>query len=178
MIQELYQKAMKFAGEKHAEQKVPGSKSNYLLHLSNVAMEVLFAHKKKEDFDLECAIQLAILHDTVEDTDTTAEELSELFGTNISNGVLALTKNTSIASKDDQMTDSLTRINLLRKEVGIVKIADRITNLQKPPPHWTNSKTQSYHQQAIIIANKLHGKNEYLENRLKGKIEAYKNHFQ
>ena len=40
MIQSIYQKAMKFAGEKHASQKVPGSNANYLLHLSNVAMEI------------------------------------------------------------------------------------------------------------------------------------------
>ena len=49
-IQELYQKAMKFAGEMHHEQKVPGTNANYLLHISNVAMEVLMAYAHKPDF--------------------------------------------------------------------------------------------------------------------------------
>lgn len=174
MIQEVYQRAMKFAGEKHFEQKVPGSKSNYLLHLSNVAMEILLAHKEKEDFDLEYTIQVAILHDIIEDTETNFEELTEAFGLDVSNGVLALTKNIALESKEQQMVDSLARINLLRKEVGIVKIADRITNLQKPPTHWENSKIQYYCQQAKMIANELKGKNEYLENRLTNKISEYK----
>ena len=51
MIQELYQRAMKFAGEKHSEQKVTGTNSNYLLHISNVAMEVIVAYYEDDDFD-------------------------------------------------------------------------------------------------------------------------------
>ena len=41
-VQALYQKAMKYAEEKHHKQLVPGSKTNYLLGISNVPMEVLF----------------------------------------------------------------------------------------------------------------------------------------
>ncbi|WBX77874.1 hypothetical protein PG911_06365 [Tenacibaculum ovolyticum] len=62
MTQELYQKAMKYAGEKHSEQKVPGTNSNYLLHISNVAMEVLMAYHYDNSFDINFAIQTAILH--------------------------------------------------------------------------------------------------------------------
>ena len=67
MTQELYQEAMSFAGEKHSEQLVPGTTSNYLLHISNVAMEVLIAYNYAKDFDIDFAIQIAILHDTLED---------------------------------------------------------------------------------------------------------------
>jgi len=52
MIQEIYQKAMRYAGEQHKDQKVPGSESNYLLHLSNVAMEVIMAYNASADFNL------------------------------------------------------------------------------------------------------------------------------
>ena len=52
MNQELYQKAMKFAGEKHKDQKVPGTNSNYLLHISNVAMEILVAYSRKNPLTL------------------------------------------------------------------------------------------------------------------------------
>jgi (p)ppGpp synthase/HD superfamily hydrolase len=71
MTQEIYQKAIKFAGEKYRNQKVPGTESNYLLHISNVAMEILLAHRVNEDFDLNYAVQLALLHDTLEDGHTT-----------------------------------------------------------------------------------------------------------
>ena len=49
--QSLYQKTIKFAGEKHAHQKVPGTNSNYLLHISNVAMEVIAAYMQEPNFN-------------------------------------------------------------------------------------------------------------------------------
>ena len=50
-LQTLYQKAIKFAGEKHENQKVPGSQSSYLVHLSNVAMEIMLAAQHTDNFD-------------------------------------------------------------------------------------------------------------------------------
>ncbi len=97
-IQEKYQKAIKFAGEKHKNQKVPGTESYYLLHLSNVAMEILIA-SNNENFDTEFALQLALLHDTIEDTETTFEEIKEQFGEKVAYSVLALTKNKNISKK-------------------------------------------------------------------------------
>ena len=176
MTQELYQKAMKFAGEKHSEQKVPGTNANYLLHLSNVAMEILMAYAHSKNFDINFTIQIAILHDTIEDTDTNFEEVKQEFGENIAKGVLALTKNDAVSSKKEKMQDSLIRINELQKEVGMVKLADRITNLQKPPSHWDKNKVALYLEEAKVIANTLQGKNKYLNKRLLSKIETYKWH--
>jgi guanosine-3',5'-bis(diphosphate) 3'-pyrophosphohydrolase len=173
MTQDLYQKAMAFAGEKHAEQKVPSSQANYLLHISNVAMEVLFAHSHTQNFELDFAIQLAILHDTIEDTSTDWKELKELFGERIADGVRALTKSDAFSTKAEKMADSLQRINQLEKEVGIVKLADRITNLQNPPEHWNPEKIIAYHAEAKTIFHSLGDKNEYLSNRLEYKIEEY-----
>lgn len=174
MIQTHYQAAMKFAGEKHCDQKVPSSKANYLLHLSNVAMEVLVAYQQAANFDLSFAVQVAILHDVIEDTDTEHQELVEKFGLEIANAVLALTKNNTFSSKDEKMLDSLNRINQQRKEVGLVKLADRITNLQKPPAHWPKEKICKYEEQAKLIADQLANKNPYLNKRLLAKIEDYK----
>ncbi|MEM8891119.1 MAG: HD domain-containing protein [Bacteroidota bacterium] len=143
MIQEIYQKAMKFAGEKHAHQQVPGSQANYLLHISNVAMEVLQAHAAEANFDLELAVQVAILHDTIEDTDATFEEVGEHFGERVAKSVSALSKDKHLPSKKEQMEDSLKRLNASEKEAGIVKLADRITNLQGPPYHWSKEKAAS-----------------------------------
>lgn len=174
MTQEIYQKAIRFAGEKHKNQKVPGTESNYLLHISNVAMEIILAHKENDNFDINYAVQLALLHDTLEDTDTKFTELVENFGEKIASGVQALSKNESLASKKEKMTDSLNRINELEKEVGIVKLADRITNLQEPPKHWGKDKIRNYLNEANLINKILNNKNEYLNIRLQTKIAEYK----
>ena len=71
------------------------------------------------------------------------------------------------------MLDSLNRISKQRKEVWAVKLADRITNLQKPPKSWDNFKRINYREEAIIILDKLKGSNSYLENRLSEKIKEY-----
>ena len=174
MTQEIYQKAIKFAGEKHKNQKVPGTDANYLLHISNVAMEIILAHKENEDFDINYAIQLALLHDTLEDTKTKFTELKEQFGEKVALGIQALTKNNSLTSKKEKMTDSLNRINQLEKEVGIVKLADRITNLQEPPKFWGKDKILNYLNEAKLINEMLKNKNEYLNTRLQAKIVEYK----
>jgi len=170
--QELYQNAIKFAGEKHKNQMVPGTESNYLLHLSNVAMEILIA-SKYEDFNVDFAIQVALLHDSIEDTETTFDEIKEHFGKDIALAVLALTKNDKITDKKEKMIDSLNRINVLSKEVGMVKLADRITNLQKPPKTWGKEKIVKYLDIAKVMGEMLKNKSEYLNNRLDKKIFEY-----
>ena len=173
MIQDVYQKAIKFAGEKHHKQTVPDTKANYLLHLSNVAMEVLCAYEHNANFDIELAIQCALLHDTIEDTNTSYEEIKTVFGAAIAQGVLALTKDITLGDKKTQMLDSLTRIKKLPKEIAIVKLADRITNLQVPPSYWTIEKRKNYCTEAVLINETLANSNEYLNNRLATKIENY-----
>lgn len=173
MIQEIYQKAMKYAGEQHSKQLVPGTNSNYLLHISNVAMEILIAYNNSKNFNLEYTIQVAILHDTIEDTSSTFEEIEELFGEEIARGVQALTKNEHLSTKEEMMLDSLQRINEQIDEVGIVKLADRITNLQNPPSHWTNEKIKRYLNEAKLISKSLQNKNKYLNERIELKIEEY-----
>ncbi|MBP6234871.1 MAG: bifunctional (p)ppGpp synthetase/guanosine-3',5'-bis(diphosphate) 3'-pyrophosphohydrolase [Saprospiraceae bacterium] len=176
--QDIYQKAILFATAKHHNigQTVPGTNLPYLVHLSNVAMEIIFAAHNSTDFDTDFAIQLALLHDTLEDTETTYEELTQEFSYAVADGVLALSKNKSIA-KDDRLNDSIERILLQPKEVWSVKLADRITNLQPPPSHWTPTKISQYHAEAQTILEKLKGGNQYLEDRLGLKIQEYKSYF-
>ncbi|MEN8121615.1 MAG: HD domain-containing protein [Bacteroidota bacterium] len=172
ITQDIYQKTIKFAGEAHKNQLVPGTESNYLLHLSNVAMEVLFAYMDNQNFDLNFAVQLALLHDTVEDTEVTYNELTEKFDTKIGDGVLALTKNKNL-DKKIQLADSLDRILKQPSEVSIVKLADRITNLQKPPIFWNVKKRKIYLKQAFEIFKSLSGNNIFLAKRLEIKIKEY-----
>jgi len=170
--QTLYQKAIKFAGEKHSNQIVPGTNSNYLLHLSNVAMEILIASYNTKNFELGFAIQVGLLHDILEDTDTTFNEVRSQFGQDVSDAVSALSKNSELP-KEQQMKDSLNRVKKLQPEVWAVKLADRITNLQPPPSHWNMEKKRKYLDHANLILKELKGGNEYLSKRLEAKIIEY-----
>ena len=170
-IQTIYQKTIAFVALKHGNQKMPTGLP-YVVHLSNVAMEVFMAHKKEPNFNIDLAIQLALLHDVLEDTPLSFKELEDTFGNIVATGVLALTKNASL-DKKDQMEDSLARILNQGTEVPIVKLCDRITNLQKPPLKWNKEKIKKYHLQAVTIAQALEGKNAYLDNRIQEKIKAF-----
>lgn len=173
-IQSHYQCAIKFAATRHGikQQTVKGTNLPYVVHLSNVAMEVFMAASHTKGFNLDFAIQVALLHDTIEDTSTTYEEIAELFGAAIADGVMALTKNESLP-KEQQTQDSLDRVKKLQDEVWAVKLADRITNLQPPPADWDRQKRVSYREESRLIWEELKDGNAYLAERLKGKIEEY-----
>lgn len=175
-LQQTYQKAIRFAGERHANQQMPASKASYLVHLSNVAMEVILAAKHSKNFDLLFAVQVALLHDVLEDTPTSFEEVAESFSIEIAESVLALSKNEDLPA-DDQIPDSLRRIKTLRKEVWAVKLADRISNMQEPPGNWTLEKKKQYLEVAKLISNELKGGNAYLESRLEEKIGEYPEYY-
>ena len=174
MLQQNYQKAIKFAGEIHKSQLVPGSNANYLLHISNVAMEILVAYQNNKDFDIDFAVQLAILHDTIEDgVNIDYDVIKKEFGEKIAKGVLALTKNENLKNKKAKMSDSLKRILKEPKEVALVKIADRITNLQTPPKTWSAEKINNYYLEAKYLAKKLMGNNDYLDLRINSQLSIY-----
>ncbi len=128
------------------------------------------------DFGASFAVQLALLHDTLEDTPTTYDDLSFSFSKRVADGVLALSKDKTIP-KENQLNDSIQRILLQPKEVCSVKLADRITNLLPQTPHWSKGKIATYHSQAKFILESLKGCNQYLENRLASKIIEYQSHF-
>lgn len=172
-FQEAYIKAYHFAALAHEGQKYLGTRIPYLLHLSLVAMEVQAALAAEPDSHVETlAIQCALLHDTIEDTRVVFETLEEEFGVATAFGVLALSKNPDLA-KPEQMPDSLQRILKEPHEVWMVKLADRITNMQKPPHFWKLAKRQAYQAEARVILKTLRGASPYLEARLEAKIEAY-----
>ncbi len=175
-IQTIYQQTIKFAASKHSEknQTIPGTNLPYVVHISNVAMEILTA-QNSPNFRLDFAIKLALLHDTLEDTSATFDEISKEFGTEVAEGVSALTKNKDLP-KSERMLDSLNRIKNLSAEVCAVKLADRITNLQEPPKHWDKTKKMEYRQEAFLILKTLEDKNKALEERLNKKIAEYESY--
>lgn len=169
--QDLYHKALKFAAKAHQEQKYPGTNLPYIIHPVSVAMEVMYICDN-DDIDADLAVQSALLHDTIEDTEITYDDLSSEFGTQIADGVLALSKNEKL-DKFEQMGDSLNRIKKQSHEIWVVKMADRISNLQKPPHYWTKQKIKHYQEEALFIFESLKNGNEYIAQRLRNKIKEY-----
>jgi (p)ppGpp synthase/HD superfamily hydrolase len=172
--QELYIRAYKYAARSHHGQYVPGSDLPYITHLSFVSMEIMSSLSVGNKRNGDLAVQCALLHDTLEDTGVTYEQVKEKFGIVVACGVQALTKNIKL-DENKQMEDSLRRIKKQPKEIWMVKMADRITNLQPPPSHWNNEKRKEYRNEANQIYNSLKDADEYLALRLENKIEDYKN---
>ncbi len=170
---DIYIKAWNFASQAHGAQCVPGSGAPYINHIGLVAMEILTALSRNHTNCPDLAIQCALLHDTIEDTPCTYEDIKEEFGPDVAAGVLALSKNTQLPSKAEQMSDSLLRIRQQPAEVWMVKMADRITNLQPPPAHWNQHKISAYQEEARQILHQLGAANDYLAQRLSEKIAAY-----
>ena len=167
---DLVQYALRLAAKAHAGQKVPGTELPYLLHVTQVAAEVMAVAGDGADNTL--AVLCALLHDTLEDTTLAPEALEAAFGPAVLAGVQALTKDVALP-KDQRMADSLRRILKQPPQVGWVKLADRITNLQTPPSHWDAVKIAAYRVEAQQIHDALAGTNATLAARLARKIAAY-----
>jgi (p)ppGpp synthase/HD superfamily hydrolase len=171
--QDVYIKTYRFAALAHLGQKVPGTEISYIQHLSFVSMEIIAALNVETERDGNLAVQCALLHDTIEDTNITFEQIEAEFGLSVADGVLALTKNSSL-EKSLQMLDSLQRIKEQPKEIWMVKLADRISNLLPPPYYWTQEKIIRYREEAVVIYETLKDASPFLASRLADKIENYK----
>lgn len=172
--QDKYIKAWNFASDVHSGQLVPGSHFPYINHIANVAMEAMAAIAAVQAVNNpDLLVQCALLHDVLEDTETTFDELASQFGIDVANGVLALSKNSNLSGKKAQMKDSLERIKLQPEEIWMVKLCDRITNLQPPPNHWNKAKINNYREEAKLILEHLGSSSIFLATRLQTKIVAY-----
>lgn len=164
-----YLAALRFAAEKHLPQKFPGTELPYLMHVVMVASEVIAHLPALQLADPDLAVTCALLHDTIEDTPATREELAARFGAAVAAGVDALTKR----DVPDKMADSLRRIRLQPREIWIVKLADRIANMDAPPHYWTTEKKVAYRAEALAIADALGSAAQVLDQRLRARIAAY-----
>lgn len=173
--QENYIEVLNFAALAHGEQKTPKGLP-YIAHITCVAMEVINACEKSQlaQNKTDLAISCALLHDVIEDTNITYDEIYVKFGDKIANGVEALTKDKTKSTKQEQMKDSLERLLAQPYEIQMVKLADRITNLGIPPKHWDSEKMKKYQEEAALILSCLKNSNIYLSKRLEEKIEEYK----
>jgi (p)ppGpp synthase/HD superfamily hydrolase len=175
---EKYINAWNFAAAYHAGQTYGGPKPDirveYMSHIGTVVMEINWVLQRTDQpYNADLAIQCAILHDTIEDTDASYEQIWAAFGVAVANGVMALTKNEQLPTKKEQMQDSLVRIRQQPMEVWMVKMADRISNLYHPPYYWTSEKKEAYLQESELIYQALHTADALLAVRLKEKMAQY-----
>lgn len=178
--QDIYIRAYRFAANAHNGQLVPGTTLPYIMHISFVAMEISAALSVEQVGNPDLAVQCAVLHDTIEDTVVTYDDIKARFGTEVADGVMALTIDESIEPDLGrferrwlQLEDYLSRIKQQPREIWMVKLADRITNLQPPPAHWDDRMIERYRQGAILIHKELGEASGFLEERLRVKIDNY-----
>ncbi len=169
---DLYKRALDFAARAHGDQRITGTGLPYVVHITKVAMEALRATLEDPSLDADVSLACALLHDCVEDTETTLEAVREAFGPTVAAGVSALTKNKSLPTAE-QMPDSLLRLSHQPREVQLVKLADRITNLEPPPAHWSMEKRQQYLVEARHIRVALGESSAWLAKRIEEKMRAY-----
>jgi len=174
-----YKANLVFALKAHGSQQTPTGLS-YSFHIVSVAGEVINAIGIKSIGFKEAntAIACALLHDVNEDTDTKVTLESKIAGDKelIVKGVAALTKDETLATKKEQMQDSLNRLKLLPDCVQMVKLADRITNTARPPIFWSRTKRQNYRDEAKMILDALGSSNKYLADKLAFQIQEYENY--
>jgi (p)ppGpp synthase/HD superfamily hydrolase len=161
-----------FAAKKHNAQLYPGTDLPYLTHLGSVVLVLWQGLLAKPTARADLALLCAILHDTIEDTQTSPEELSALFGEEVKTGVLALSKDPNLSGQA-AMIDSLSRIQKCPSEVWMVKLADRIANLTVPAAHWSADKRRLYAQEGLLIYRELYPASDFLSLMLKKRISAW-----
>ena len=128
MDEELLRKAYIFSAHAHRNQ-LRSSGEPYLIHPLNVAMGLA---RMKLD---ETSIATGLLHDVLEDSDTTKERLTELFGPEVAHLVDGVTKigKYAFTSREAQQAETFRKMLLAMTDdvrVILVKLADRLHNMQ------------------------------------------------
>jgi len=162
---ELFTKALQFASVKHQAQR---RKNNGNIPYINHPIEVanILVHAGVNDMEVLAA---GLLHDTVEDTDTTPEELEKEFGARIKNIVLECSDDKS-KDKAERKRYQIEKALKVSHEAKLVKMADKISNntglLIDPPPKWTPERVKGYFLWSQAVCNNLKGANEKLDTEI------------
>lgn len=155
--------AASFAAKKHRGQKRKGAvEEPYINHPLEVA-NLLANVGKVEDYDILIA---AVLHDTIEDTETTKEEIAELFGTKVSEMVLEVTDDKSLP-KAERKQKQIEHAPHLSTGAKHIKLADKSSNIrdvtENPPDFWSNERRLEYILWGEKVIAGVRGVNENLE---------------
>ena len=165
--------AAHFAARKHSAQKRKGDAAEpYVNHLIEVAQLVSSA-LSEDDTNLVIA---ALLHDTVEDTDTSRDELEEKFGSDVADLVAEVTDDKSLPKAERK---KLQILNAPKKSsrAQVIKLADKISNLRailsSPPVDWDFRRKKEYFDWAKQVVDGLTAPNLVLKAEFDKTLKAF-----
>jgi guanosine-3',5'-bis(diphosphate) 3'-pyrophosphohydrolase len=147
--------AIDFAAERHRHQRRKDKRESPYINHPIALMRVLSVEAGIHDIDVLIG---AVLHDTIEDTETTEHEIAQHFGRNIADLVLEVTDDTSL---DHAVRKRLQIESAPLKSVGatMIKLADKTCNLRDmiaSPPHWWDDRRRAeYFNWARSVADRL-----------------------
>jgi (p)ppGpp synthase/HD superfamily hydrolase len=155
--------AARFASEKHSAQRRKGAAAEpYINHLIEVA-QLIAGSSEQLDTNL---VMAGFLHDTIEDTGTTAEELERAFGNDITTLVVEMTDDKSLPK---EVRKSLQIENAPHRSIRaqVIKLADKISNLRSllasPPATWSAERKREYFAWSRRVVDALSAPNPILK---------------
>jgi guanosine-3',5'-bis(diphosphate) 3'-pyrophosphohydrolase len=161
---ELFTDAILFAARAHNGQVRKDGTTPYINHPLEV-MHMLVHTAKVADSEI---LMAAVLHDVVEDTEVTSDEIADRFGLRISKLVLELTDDKHL-DKEERKRQQLITADLISPSARLIRISDKICNvydiLYAPPGNWPVSRRIDYLNWAEAVIDKIRGTNEAMENR-------------
>lgn len=170
--------AASFAAKKHHGQHRKGANAEpYIVHPLGVA-KLLAEVGKVDDYDILIA---AVLHDTIEDTKTTEEEITELFGATVCGYVLEVTDDKDLP-KAERKLKQIEHAPHLSDGAKHVKLADKISNItdiiKNPAVDWSQKRKIEYVEWGEKVVAGLRGVNADLESYFDDLVETAKEKFQ
>lgn len=155
--------AASFAAKKHRDQKRKGNDASPYINHPLEVVDLLANVGKVEDYDV---LTAAVLHDTIEDTETTEQEIREIFGDEVCKMVLELTDDKSLpkAERKQKQVEHAPHLSHGAKQV---KICDKISNIrdviENPPAGWSDERRLEYVKWGERVVEGLRGANPKLE---------------
>jgi len=160
---ELFLDVLAFSAHKHRTQRRKDRHASAYINHPIALARVLHNEGRVSDVATLCA---AMLHDTVEDTQTTRAELARVFGKEITDVVMEVTDNKRLR-KDTRKRLQIEHAPQLSRRAKLVKLADKICNLrdlrQHPPVGWSRARKREYFDWARRVVDGLRGVHPGLE---------------
>ena len=157
-------RALAFSAHKHRDQRrLDAAASPYINH--PIALMVILTEAGIRDT---VTLASGLLHDTVEDTETTWQELAVAFGEEVAN-VVAEVSDDKTLSKGVRKRLQVEHAAHISYRARLVKLADKISNLtdvaDSPPTEWTLTRRQKYFDWALEVVTALGPVHPLLEDR-------------
>jgi guanosine-3',5'-bis(diphosphate) 3'-pyrophosphohydrolase len=156
-------RAAAFAAHKHRDQRRKDANATPYINHPLALARILIAEGDVTDA---ATIAAALLHDTIEDTETSAAELDREFGAEIRSIVEEVTDDKALPKADRKRLQVEHAAHISHK-AKLVKLADKIANLRdvatSPPDRWDLARRQDYFDWAKAVVDELRGAHPALE---------------